>query len=105
MNMCPTSFNQKERTVDVVRTWKYGGPHILYTIHANEMKLVVCDAYDLEGSVDWKVLGLNFKMVLQFEQIEEAEILQNDNSCSYSFKLKVFPQVSHRGMPCPIINP
>ena len=28
-------------TVDVVYTWKYGGPHILITFCANEMKLCV----------------------------------------------------------------
>ena len=31
-------------TVDVVYTWKYGGPHILNTICANEMKLCVYNA-------------------------------------------------------------
>ena len=34
-------------TVDVVYTWKYGGPHILITICANEMKLCVYNAYVL----------------------------------------------------------
>ena len=36
-----------EVTVDVVYTWKYGGPHILITICANEMKLCVYNAYVL----------------------------------------------------------
>ena len=34
-------------TVDVVYTWRYGGPHILITIYANEMKRCVCNAYVL----------------------------------------------------------
>ena len=34
-------------TVDVVYTWKYGGPHIIITICANEMKLCVYNAYVL----------------------------------------------------------
>ena len=34
-------------TVDVVYTWKYGGPHIIITICANEMKLYVYNAYVL----------------------------------------------------------
>ena len=34
-------------TVDVVYTWKCGGPHILITICANEMKLCVYNAYVL----------------------------------------------------------
>ena len=37
----------KKSTVDVVYTWKYGGPHILITICANEMKLCVYNAYVL----------------------------------------------------------
>ena len=37
----------REATVDVVYTWKYGGPHILTTICANEMKLCVYNAYVL----------------------------------------------------------
>ena len=36
---------QLKDTVDVVYTWKYGGPHILITICANEMKLCVYNAY------------------------------------------------------------
>ena len=36
-------------TVDVVYTWKYGGPHILNTVYANEMKLCVYNAYVLKG--------------------------------------------------------
>ena len=32
---------------DVVYTWKYGGPHILTTICANEMKLCLYNAYVL----------------------------------------------------------
>ena len=35
------------RTVDVVYTWKYGGPHILNSICANEMKPHVYNAYVL----------------------------------------------------------
>ena len=34
-------------TVDVVYTWKYGGPNILITICANKMKLCVYNAYVL----------------------------------------------------------
>ena len=34
-------------TVDVVYTWKYGGPHIVTNICANEMKLYVYNAYVL----------------------------------------------------------
>ena len=34
-------------TVDVVYTWKYGGPHILDTICVNEIKLFVYNAYVL----------------------------------------------------------
>ena len=34
-------------TVDVVYTWKYGGPHIITTICANEMKLCVYNGYVL----------------------------------------------------------
>ena len=34
-------------TVDVVYTWKYGGPHIITIICANEMKLCVYNAYVL----------------------------------------------------------
>ena len=36
-------------TVDVVYTWKYGGPYIVITIYANEMKLCVYNAYVLQG--------------------------------------------------------
>ena len=36
-------------TVDVVYTWKYGGPHILNTICVNEMKLCVYNVYVLWG--------------------------------------------------------
>ena len=39
--------NGKIGTVDVVYTWKYGGPHILITFCANEMKLCVYNAYVL----------------------------------------------------------
>ena len=34
-------------TVDVVYTWKYGGPHTMTTIYASEMKLCVYNAYVL----------------------------------------------------------
>ena len=34
-------------TVDVVYTWKYGGPDIFITIYANEMKLCMYNAYVL----------------------------------------------------------
>ena len=39
---CPIA---KGGTVDVVYTWKYGGPHIVTTICANEMKLCLYNAY------------------------------------------------------------
>ena len=39
--------SEVEYTVDVVYTWKYGGPHIPITICANEMKLCVYNAYVL----------------------------------------------------------
>ena len=38
---------EEKATVDVVYTWKYGGPHIVTTIYANEMKLCVYNAYVL----------------------------------------------------------
>ena len=36
-------------TVDVVYTWKYGDPHILNSICANEMKPHVYNIYVLQG--------------------------------------------------------
>ena len=41
------SYRRILATVDVVYTWKYGGPHILDTICVNEMKLCVYNAYVL----------------------------------------------------------
>ena len=40
-------FKFFSNTVDVVYTWKYGGPHIIITICANEM--CVYNAYVLQG--------------------------------------------------------
>ena len=36
-------------TVDVVFTWKHKGPHILNTIHTNEIKLCVYNVYVPKG--------------------------------------------------------
>ena len=39
--------SQEQSTVDVIYTWKYGGPHIKITICANDVKLCVYNAYVL----------------------------------------------------------
>ena len=42
-----TCYEEIYHTVDVVYTWKYGGPHIIITICGTEMKLCVYNAYVL----------------------------------------------------------
>ena len=62
-------------TIDVVYTWKYGGPHIQTTICVNEMKLYVDNAYVLL-SLQWDMAALWLEN--SFETTKSNSLLLNN---------------------------